>query len=467
MKRLMELTKAYDQLSFTAELPDLTKESIYDVADLLCWWIFRLPLPVMHRTFVDGFTTWCVDPCSTREKERKRKIHTRQKKNAEGEVYSETDTEAEKQSEEDENCPGLPSFNSRRRRARLAKRAEEREKRRAFAELYPELVVSTRPSHAERRTQMYRELRHLESAQIHHAQLTLMLLSPHAFSLLVYLLTFLSSLTDHPDNGLTAYYLADKFAWKLLGGPNKAVSRELLDWLLTRWDTIIYPFKSDECHAWDKKNEEQSKGEAARNRSGSTSSATSNISNPAPQYTKERRGSGETDRSEVPSYHSTWSGHHDDDDDDDDDRKPSSSSSPPCRFRRSSSPRSRRSSRRSSGSRPTTAPAVAPRLHDFHEGAPLCAPCPTAVTVELTNPWDAEDTAVISPIKDVDVEYEAEDEDFDDGDDDDSWDPPQRTEFHAIESMLQPNTGSGEKELALSVRTTSEMPSIYSQGQSF
>jgi len=233
-RRILELVVQYDQLSDTVPLPDLRHESIHDVANLLGFWTTALPAPLMHRNFRDAFSAWCVEPSLTREKEHKHKVHAKLRKGEGGEYQDETDTEGEAESEEDEECPGLPSLNSRRKRLGRKQRAFEREKRRAFAAAHPELVISNRPSIQQRRTQMYRELLQLDTPQVNHARLLCMLIAPHCFAVLVYLFTFLASLADYPDNKVDVKFLAEKFGWKLFGGSNKHLARELMEWLLTR-----------------------------------------------------------------------------------------------------------------------------------------------------------------------------------------------------------------------------------------
>lgn len=84
--------------------------------------------------------------------------------------------------------------------------------------------------------------------------------------------------------------------------------------------------------------------------------------------------------------------------------------------------------------------------------------------MKLTNPWDAEDTTVISPFKDEDDEYEAEDEGIaEDCDDEDDWDDAQRSEFAAIESLLRPKSEGCAKQPAPSIRSEAD-ESVYSQG---
>lgn len=338
-KRIFELVAACDQLTNATPLPDLRKESIHDVAHLLAFWIKMLPMPLFHRTFFDAFSAWCVEPSLTREQEYKHKIHTRQCKGDDGEYHSETDTEAEAESEEDEACVGLPSFNSRKKRLRRKQRAIERAKRRAFAAAHPDQVISNRPSHQQRRAQMYRELQHLETPQVNHARLLIMLIAPHCYSVMLYLLTFFASLLDYPSNKLTAKILAEKFAWKLLGGPNKEVSRELMEWLLTRWDRVSHGFKSEVAVDWEKKREaERKSGDGPRSCEQTGVDA-------APQYESGRRGSGESGRSAAPSYHSTCPPQGERRGSD-----ASSSSSTPGRRRRRSDESGNASSRRSSAS---------------------------------------------------------------------------------------------------------------------
>ncbi|KAH8103291.1 hypothetical protein BXZ70DRAFT_924895 [Cristinia sonorae] len=455
-RRILELIAEYDQLTDKAPLPDLRHESIHIVANLLRFWLKAVPVPLMHRTIFDGFYAWCVEPSLARETEFKYKIHTRQRRGDDGEYHSETDTEAEAEEAEDEACPGLPSFNSRKKRLRRKQRAIEREKRRIFAAEHPELVVNNRPSHQQRKAQVYRELVHLEKPQVNQARLMSLLIAPDCFAVMNYLFTFFASLLDYPDNKLTAKYLADQFAWKLLGGPNKYVSIELLEWLLTRWEHIAHAFKSEEALDWEKRREQKKSNQPRP----STSSARTTADDPSPQYQSPRRGSGASD---APSYHSTWSGP----------RSQSTSPGSPSSRRTSAyttPPTSRSSSPRSATvPKPNPAPeadvpAVSPRLHDFNPGEPLCGPQPTPAAVEMTNPFESEineeeDTPVISPF-DWDVEYEAEDEDEEDvADVEDEPEQPERIAFQAIASLLHPRAAL---ERAPSVQ--SEVASIYSQG---
>lgn len=287
-QRVVELMVAFNELQDDVTvLPDLSQENIYDVASLLGLWMNSNPEPLIHRTFCDAYSDWCAEPSTTREREAKGKILTKRRRAEDGEYYSETDTEAEALEEEDEQCPGLPSFHSRKKKMRKRQRAIERAKRDAFAAQHPEQVVSNRPTHQQRKMQMYRELLHLEKAQVNHARLILMLLAPHCFETLLYLMTFLASLLDYPTNDISAEIIADKFSKKLFGGPNTAVSRELMEWLLTRWERIVEGLKSEKAMAWEKRRNAQ---ENRRGSQGFPAQSTlsqhrqSRDEEPAPQY---------------------------------------------------------------------------------------------------------------------------------------------------------------------------------------
>ncbi|THH28617.1 hypothetical protein EUX98_g5573 [Antrodiella citrinella] len=251
---------------------------------------------------------------------------------------------------------------------------------------------------------------------------------------MIYLFTYLASLMDYPETKATAKVLAEKFAWKLLGGPNKEVSRGLMEWLLTRWDRIAHGFKSEHALAWEKRRDGEKTGERSH-------SSQTHVSEPAPQYEKkERRGSGDRSPtsaerpaprpplSTVPTAHPLL-------------LHPLPPPSAPC----------------------LTVPAVAPRLHDFNPGKPLCGPQPSPASVELANPWEAEDTPVITPFRAEDGVYEAamEDRHHDVGVED-VWDEFQRAEFEAIESMLQPSADKA-KQPPPSVCSEADDMSVYSQ----
>ena len=473
-KRVIQLVNAYDFLTDQIPLPDLSQENIHVVMHVLGFWMQTLPQPFMHRTYTDALSAWCVEPCRIREKEFKYKIHTRRFKGEDGEYHSETDTEAEAESEEDEACAGLPSFNSRRKRMRRKQRAIERAKRRSFARQHPDLVISNRPSHQQRRMQMYRELHHLETPQVNHARLVLLLMAPHCFSTLVYLLTFLASLLDHPENGLTPKIIADWYAWKLFGGPNKDVSKEVMEWLLTRWNRIVEGYKSHEARAWEKKREQERKLEEIRAKDGSSSKPApqtqTDDSESAPQYQDERKWSGESDRSAAPSYHSQAPSPRLSYSSPSQTEPTSTSTSPPD----SSRPRRRSAQRRPPGTRGSAAASKSGDTPAPRRTVRILSPTPSdyvevdklAPVAEFTNPWDAEDTPVISPFKDEDNAYQAEDEDFGENDDDTGgWDEPQRAEFAAIEDMLHqsPQSITSTQQRAPSVH--SEAASIYSDGE--
>ncbi|THH21588.1 hypothetical protein EUX98_g8353 [Antrodiella citrinella] len=326
--RVMALVDRFDKLTDIGPFPDLRRESITTVASVLSYWITSNPEPIMHRTFTDAFSAWCVEPALTREKESKRKIHTRKCQTLEGVDYEDTDTEAEAESAEDEACPNLPSFRSRRKLQRRKLRRQERDRRAAFAASHPDQVIINRPSVVQRRTQMYKELMQLETPQVHHARLLSMLIAPHCFAVFVYLFTFLASLSDYPENNSSVKYLAEKFAWRLFGGPNKEMARELMEWLLTRWERIAHGFKSEDALAWEKQRDAERKAKAASAPSASSSKDAQNEKG-------ERRGSSGSDYSDnAPSYHST------------DDRRASTSSDPTSS--RTSTAKSTTSNRRAS-----------------------------------------------------------------------------------------------------------------------
>ncbi|THH29948.1 hypothetical protein EUX98_g4254 [Antrodiella citrinella] len=290
--RVMALVDKYDKLSDKGPFPDLRRESITTVASLLGYWITSNPEPIIHRTFTDAFSAWCVEPSLTREKESKLKIHTRKCQTLEGVDFDETDTEAEAESAEDAACPNLPSFRSRRKLQRRKLRHQERDRRRAFATSHPD--------------------------KVHHARLLSMLIARHCFAVFVYLFTFLASLSDYPENNSDVKPIAERFAWKLFGGPNKDMARELMEWLLTRRDRIAHAFESEEALAWEKlrEAEREATGKAASAPSASSSkdasphnekggrlgrgSADSDYSDKAPSCyrdsTDERRTSTSSDR---------------------------------------------------------------------------------------------------------------------------------------------------------------------------
>ncbi|TCD65178.1 hypothetical protein EIP91_003000 [Steccherinum ochraceum] len=431
--RVDELTRAFDRFNKNTDVfPDLRHENIHDVVALLSSWTDQLPVPFMHRTFFDAFTEWCVEPSLTREKEFHGKIHTRKREGADGEYpESETDTEAEAQIEEDEVCRGMPSFNSRKKRMRRHQRAIERHNRKAFAMHHPEQVISNRPSHTQRRVQMYKELYSQEKPQIKHAQLMLLLISPHSFGTMIYLFTFFASLLDHPANGVSARMLADKFAWPLFAGPNKYAPKDLMEWMLIRWDRIVHAFKSPAAKEWEERRaENKRRAEASYKRRERNFSTVSGVADPPPHYQEERRTSVDSDCSTAPSYHSTWTTSHDG-------AGPSSQTD----SRRSPTHPSRVSSRRSSNASAidasvsssssqlkfvTTLP-VTPRYEDFNPGAPICDPSPSPA-------YEAEimDTLATTPLNhDEDFQHQAKDGI-------DVWEEHQLAAIHAIESMLHP-----------------------------
>ena len=460
-QRVVELATAYDHLSDQVPLPSLQSESIYNVFHLLGFWMRTLPQPFMHRTFTDALSAWCVEPCRLREKEFKYKIHTRRFKVADGEYESETDTEAEALSEEDEACAGLPSFNSRRKRIRRRQRAVDREQRRQFARRHPELVISNRPSHKQRRVQMYRELHQLETPQVNHARLVLLLIAPHCFSTLVYLLTFLASLLDHPENKVTAKLLADKYAWKLFGGPNKDVVKEVMEWLLTRWSRITQGYMSNEARAWfEKKTEEQKHEEPYATQQGAPSSKAPSQEKPKDPVVRDQSSRMAADSTHSDVVGLGCLGRQD----------PGTSYPPPSAQPKSTAAslsrrparRQHNTSRKRADSEPlglvSSANPVAskegPRRRSLDDDK------------SATQSWEtAQDTVVISPIKDEENEYKTEREHANKrNDENDGWAEPQRTELEAIEALLScPKSTSNVQQRPPSVHSTTT-ESVYSQG---
>ncbi|THH23218.1 hypothetical protein EUX98_g7961 [Antrodiella citrinella] len=226
---------------------------------------------------------------------------------------------------------------------------------------------------------MYKELMQLETPQVHHARLLSMLIAPHCFAVFVYLFTFLASLSDYPENNSSVKYLAEKFAWRLFGGPNKEMARELMEWLLTRWERIAHDFKSEDALAWEKQRDAERKAKAASAPSASSSKDAQNEKG-------ERRGSSGSDYSDnAPAPRATV--------------VPQRPAALRSSFRDPDTPKPHR------------------RVLIVEPGSTPRRPSDTSITSR------PEDTPVTEPFdedSDSESEYEAEDED------DDDWDAAQR-----------------------------------------
>lgn len=430
------LLAAFDHSQDDTSLPDLTRVDIKTVAHLLGHWINSNPEPLMHRSFCNAFSAWCAEPSVTREREFKEKIHTKQRVGEDGECYSETDTEAEALDEELKQSEGLPS--SRKMRKQKRQRKVERAERAAFAKKHPEQVIMNRPTHRQRRMQMYRELKAQEGRQLLRARLMLLLLAPHCSEVMVYLMTFLASLMDHPENKISAEILAERFAHKLFGGPNDYVARNVMEWLLPRWDQIVAGFRSPEARSWERQRN------ADDRRCGSQEPPAQPTlpqrrqpqdDEPAPPYRRgSRRTSDASDRSAAPSYHSTC--------DEYPQPAPAQSSATP-NFTRSSTHLStlpRRGSEHPSDDNSR-------RWSAASETRPSI--CRASVTTSRR----------VEKFRSESCEYEAEGDD----DDDDDWNEPQRAELAEIHKLMGRPTCSRVTSTC-SVQSES-VASVYSQGE--
>ncbi|CAL1707764.1 unnamed protein product [Somion occarium] len=243
---LTELIGQFDQFDPRRALPDLTREPVTMVAALLSTFLSSIGSPLLHRSYFDAIWAWCVTPTIVREHEYRETLRMRRAESHDGEIQS-----ASEEDEDDEmviGAHGLPSFNSRRQKRRRAEREIERAKRRQIRARNPELARKNRSeARKAKKAQLEHETFVLETPQIAFTRFILMSLSPHTFSFILYVFTFLASLPAHPDNDVRYDMLAEMYAWKMLGGPNRHSSEAMMRWLLSRWWRIVDGFKSAEA----------------------------------------------------------------------------------------------------------------------------------------------------------------------------------------------------------------------------
>ncbi|KAH9835027.1 Rho GTPase activation protein [Rhodofomes roseus] len=167
----------------------LAKYATKDVCGLLEHFLERLPDPIVPRDINYGLWCWCVNPVLQREWDiRFPPVIKRRRRTIRGEV-----PEMEHKIIEDPNLTP--------------------EERRAVREEFDAPLVEI-------------------------ARYTLRLLSVEHLSLLVYLFDFFKCVMDHPENGMNAEYLGEKFGYILLGGTSYAAGRTLMMWLLERWERV-------------------------------------------------------------------------------------------------------------------------------------------------------------------------------------------------------------------------------------